>query len=146
MESWEWRVEIHTERTQSCSEIYFNHILIFNSISNSIHSHSHWFHSIIQFQFNIDWYFIIQVNCCSISHDESMILSGSNDRTLKLWNVNTGNEIFTLNGHSDTVNWNIFHFISFISICYFNSQFISKGDMLFILKWWKKSHSLCFMG
>jgi WD40 repeat protein len=35
--------------------------------------------------------------------DGSQVLSGSNDRTLRLWDVATGTEIRTFKGHSDDV-------------------------------------------
>ena len=43
------------------------------------------------------------VPCCSISSDDSFIVSGSYDKTLKLWNIETGEEIQTFRGHSDYV-------------------------------------------
>ncbi len=39
--------------------------------------------------------------CCSISSDDSLIVSGSEDKTLKLWNIETGEEMKTFRGHSD---------------------------------------------
>ncbi|MBD2744009.1 serine/threonine-protein kinase [Coleofasciculus sp. FACHB-1120] len=39
----------------------------------------------------------------AISPDGEMLASGSLDNTIKLWNLNTGQEISTLNGHSKSV-------------------------------------------
>ncbi|OCR01182.1 serine/threonine protein kinase [Oscillatoriales cyanobacterium USR001] len=44
------------------------------------------------------------VNSIAISPDGMILASGSWDRTIKLWNVKTGELITTLTGHSDRVN------------------------------------------
>jgi len=44
------------------------------------------------------------VSCCSWSPDGRLILSASDDHTLKLWDPKTGRCIRTLSGHSDVVN------------------------------------------
>src|SRR6266496_1410179 len=49
-------------------------------------------------QGHTDW-----VNCCAISPDGHWIVSASNDRTLKVWDVQRGTERFTLKGHTDEV-------------------------------------------
>jgi WD40 repeat protein len=43
------------------------------------------------------------VNACAFSPDGKVIASGGKDKTVKLWDVNTGSEIATLLGHTDAV-------------------------------------------
>jgi WD40 repeat protein len=38
-----------------------------------------------------------------LQFDKNKIMSGSNDRTIKLWDVNTGQCLHTLKGHTDWV-------------------------------------------
>ena len=40
------------------------------------------------------------VNSVAISSDNKYIVSGSGDKTIKIWNLESGQEIKTLNGHS----------------------------------------------
>ena len=40
---------------------------------------------------------------CCISSDDTFIVSASEDKTLKLWNTETGEEIRTLRGHNGSV-------------------------------------------
>ncbi len=51
---------------------------------------------------------------CSISSDDSFIVSGSVDQTLKLWNIETGEEMKTFRGHSGTM-----------CCCFISSSFLS---------------------
>ena len=44
------------------------------------------------------------VNSVAISHDGSFAISGSDDNTLKIWDLGTGEEKITLSGHSGSVN------------------------------------------
>jgi WD40 repeat protein len=44
------------------------------------------------------------VNCCAFAPDGSYLLSGSSDRTLRLWNVATGAPLRTLFGHTAPVS------------------------------------------
>ncbi|WP_437581085.1 TIR domain-containing protein [Sorangium sp. So ce887] len=44
------------------------------------------------------------VNACAISPDGQRIVSASDDRTLKVWDLATGQLLSTLEGHSDSVN------------------------------------------
>ncbi|MEH2292422.1 eIF2A-related protein [Nostoc sp.] len=44
------------------------------------------------------------VHSVAFSPDGRTIASGSNDKTIKLWDVTTGREIYTLQGHSDSVH------------------------------------------
>uniref|UniRef100_UPI0019127CD2 WD40 domain-containing protein n=1 Tax=Hassallia byssoidea TaxID=482630 RepID=UPI0019127CD2 len=44
------------------------------------------------------------VNSVSFSPDGKILASASDDKTIKLWNVDTGKEITTLNGHTEEVN------------------------------------------
>ena len=46
---------------------------------------------------------VTQVYCCCFSPDGSTILSGSWDKTLRLWRTRDGSLINTLNGHTETV-------------------------------------------
>ena len=46
---------------------------------------------------------VTQVACCCFSPDGSTILSGSHDKTLKLWRTRDGSLINTLNGHTHYV-------------------------------------------
>ncbi len=43
------------------------------------------------------------VETCAFSPDGKVIVSGGKDKTVKLWDVDTGSEIVTLSGHTDTV-------------------------------------------
>jgi len=43
------------------------------------------------------------ISAIAFSPDGRYILSGSDDKTLKLWDVETGREIRTFNGHNDSV-------------------------------------------
>ena len=51
---------------------------------------------------------------CSISSDDCFIVSGSVDQTLKLWNIETGEEMKTFRGHSGTM-----------CCCFISSSFLS---------------------
>jgi WD40 repeat protein len=44
------------------------------------------------------------VHSVAFSPDGKTLVSGSADRTIKLWNVASGKELRTLIGHSDSVN------------------------------------------
>ena len=44
------------------------------------------------------------VNACSFSPDGKMIVSASSDKTLRIWDAETGEEIKVLRGHNDSVN------------------------------------------
>ena len=46
---------------------------------------------------------VTQVRYCCFSPDGSTILSGSHDKTLKLWRTRDGSVINTFNGHTDPV-------------------------------------------
>ena len=41
--------------------------------------------------------------CSAFSKDGTMIVSGSQDNTIRVWNVDTGECILTLEGHTDRV-------------------------------------------
>ena len=45
-----------------------------------------------------------EVTSCAISTDGSFMVSGSYDRTLKVWDINSGTELLTLTGHEGEVN------------------------------------------
>jgi len=44
------------------------------------------------------------VESVAITPDGKYIVSGSNDKTIKLWDIKSGEEIRTFEGHSDSVN------------------------------------------
>ena len=44
-----------------------------------------------------------QINALALSLDETTLASGSDDRTVKLWDIQAGRELRTLAGHSDRV-------------------------------------------
>ncbi len=44
------------------------------------------------------------VNALALTPDGKRVISASNDKTLKVWNLETGSEEFTLSGHSGWVN------------------------------------------
>lgn len=44
------------------------------------------------------------VNCIAISPDGQTLVSGSADKTIKIWNLKTGRQLHTIEGHSDTIN------------------------------------------
>ncbi|NEQ12491.1 MAG: WD40 repeat domain-containing protein [Moorea sp. SIO3E2] len=44
------------------------------------------------------------VNSIAVTPDDTMVISGSSDHTVKVWDVNTGAEIRTLTGHTSPVN------------------------------------------
>ena len=56
------------------------------------------------------------VNSVAISPDAQTLVSGSNDKTIKVWNLKTGKEIHTLTGHSSAVynlnNKQVSHFLT----------------------------------
>ena len=47
---------------------------------------------------------LIDVNSVSFSPDGTKVASGSDDKTVKLWDVTSGECLQTLEGHSDCVN------------------------------------------
>ncbi len=44
------------------------------------------------------------VTALAMTPDGKLVISGSDDKTLKVWSLETGTELFTLNGHSKSVN------------------------------------------
>jgi WD40 repeat protein len=70
------------------------------------------------------------VNSVCFSPDGRYALSGSNDHTIKLWEVSTGNEIRTLKGHSEWVN----------SVCFSpDGRYALSGSQDNTLKLWEVS-------
>ena len=46
---------------------------------------------------------LFQVNCVAYSPDGKSVASGSSDKTLRLWDVASGQLVATLEGHTDYV-------------------------------------------
>ena len=46
----------------------------------------------------------MEINCVALSSNGKFIISGSNDHTIKLWDIFTGKEVQTFKGHKDRVN------------------------------------------
>lgn len=44
------------------------------------------------------------VNALAVTPDSNRLISGSNDKTIKVWSLETAKELFTLIGHTDWVN------------------------------------------
>ncbi|MBW4641412.1 MAG: caspase family protein [Goleter apudmare HA4340-LM2] len=44
------------------------------------------------------------VNCVAISSDGQTLVSGSADKTIKIWSLKTGTHLYTLEGHTDIVS------------------------------------------
>lgn len=44
------------------------------------------------------------VNAVAVTPDDTKVISGSSDHTVKVWNLNTGAEVLTLRGHTSPVN------------------------------------------
>ncbi len=45
-----------------------------------------------------------KVTTLAITPDDKYLISGSDDQTIKIWNLETRKELFTLKGHEDSVN------------------------------------------
>ncbi|NEP55127.1 MAG: WD40 repeat domain-containing protein, partial [Moorea sp. SIO3C2] len=45
-----------------------------------------------------------KINLVAITPDEKLVISASNDHTLKVWDLDSGTELFTLIGHTNRVN------------------------------------------
>jgi len=44
------------------------------------------------------------VNALAVTPDSNRLISGSSDKTIKVWSLETAKELFTLIGHTDWVN------------------------------------------
>ena len=63
----------------------------------------------------------------SVAFDSNDILaSGSGDRTIKLWNKNTGDLLRTLSGHGDVV----------FSVAFDSNDILASGSSDFTIKLW----------
>ena len=56
-----------------------------------------------------------QVKCVAVFPDGRRVVSGSSDNTLKVWNIETGECVATLRGHSDEVRCGVR--CTFMMIC-----------------------------
>ncbi len=70
----------------------------------------------------------------SLSNDNKFVISGSKDKTIKLWYVYTGECLKTFSEHSDVVNS--------VSFSFDNKYFIS-GSNDGTIKMWKVSTGEC---
>ena len=65
----------------------------------------------------------------SVAFDSNNILaSGSSDRTIKLWNKNTGHLLRTLIGHGSSVS----------SVAFDNNDILASGSLDWTIKLWSK--------
>lgn len=58
----------------------------------------------IQLLYTIPGHLRFSVTSVAISPDGQILVSGSNDNTIKIWNMHTGKSLHTLSGHSRGVN------------------------------------------
>lgn len=79
--SWDYTIKIWDLATRECLRTLTDHL---NYISSVDHLDS--------------------VNTVTITPDSTKIISGSRDKTIKIWNLATGECLRTLEGHSDSVN------------------------------------------
>jgi WD40 repeat protein len=69
------------------------------------------------------------VHSVAFSPDGQILASGSNDKTIKLWQVSTGQELFTFTGHTESVN----------SVAFSpNGQILASGSIDKTLKIWRQ--------
>ena len=45
----------------------------------------------------------VQVNCCSFNPEGTKVVSGSDDKTVRIWNSETGEEEQQMTGHTSYV-------------------------------------------
>ena len=85
---------------------------------------------------------VTQVYCCCFSPDGATILSGSVDKTLKLWRTCDGSLINTLNGHTNPVTTASFQLGSHVTqvaccCCSPDGATILSGSVDKTLKLWR---------
>jgi len=68
------------------------------------------------------------VNSVTFSHDGQTLASGSEDKTIKIWNQKTGELIHTLSGHSGLVN----------SVTFSHGQTLASGSEDKTIKIWQR--------
>lgn len=68
------------------------------------------------------------INSLAFSREGKLLVSGSDDHTLRLWEVETGRELRTFNGHKDNVNKVLFHP---------NGKWIISGSSDHEIKFWE---------
>ena len=67
------------------------------------------------------------VSCISLSPDDSLLASGSNDNTIKLWNYKSQTTAFkTFSGHTQLVR----------AVCFVSNQLVASGSFDFTIKIW----------
>ncbi|KAH8665172.1 WD40-repeat-containing domain protein [Tricladium varicosporioides] len=76
------------------------------------------------------------ISSVALSHDDTQVVSGSNDRTIKIWDARSGTCLKTLEGHSD---W-----VYSVAFSHDSTQIVScSGDKT--VKIWNTSSGACIM-
>ena len=74
--------------------------------------------------FTVLYWIVLQVRCCAMSGDGQTIVSGSDDKTVRVWDTVTGQLRHTLKGHTSSVRDHRLHFFLFIRSLLRNSHLI----------------------
>ena len=108
------------------------------SLVNTLQGHTNWVRKPL-FHVRSD---VSQVRCCCFSPDGSLVLSGSDDHTLKVWTIHDGSLVNTLQGHTDYVTKPHFHVrsdVSQVRCCCFSpdGSLVLSGSRDHTLKVWR---------